>query len=171
MGISEDRCVVNIHVTPRTVIMTEPVTSGGLVQLDRTACLALLAMRTRGLVVFTEAALPAVEPVAYLLDQEQVICAAPVGSRLTAGPLAVLGFHADDLDPVSGVGWSVLGIGLAVEIDDRRRLRALDRRHLDATRLDGTLLDGGRRIIAIPLQRLTGHRLTGFSLLSADTDA
>ncbi len=123
--------------------------------LDRGECLRLLGKGTVGRVVFTEGALPAAHPVTYLLDDEEVIFRTGVGSNLAAAARHhIVGFQADEIDPYTRTGWSVLGVGEAYEVVTPIRLAEL------ATRQPAPLIpDRTEHTIAIPLQRLTGRRL------------
>jgi uncharacterized protein len=126
-----------------------------LVELDRDECLRLLAKHAVGRVVFTDAALPAAQPVNYLLDDEEIVFRTGAGSKLAAATRhAVVAFEVDEIDPLTQTGWSVLGVGEAYEVLDPARLTELAERMpapWAAGRMDHT--------ISIPMQRLTGRRL------------
>ncbi|WP_053202611.1 pyridoxamine 5'-phosphate oxidase family protein [Jiangella muralis] len=90
--------------------------------LDRQTCYALLARAPIGRLVFTEGALPAIEPVRFHLDGEDVIV--EVGSSPVLPPadrLGVVAFQADEYDEVSHTGWCVVTIGQSAA--DERGLR------------------------------------------------
>ena len=125
-------------------------------ELGHDECLRLLARAAIGRVVFTERALPAAQPVTFLLDGEEVVFRTAGGSKLAAATLhAVVAFQADDIDVATRTGWSVLGIGEAYEVVVPRRLAEL------ADRLPDPWAPGRTaHTIAIPLQRLTGRRLS-----------
>jgi nitroimidazol reductase NimA-like FMN-containing flavoprotein (pyridoxamine 5'-phosphate oxidase superfamily) len=128
-------------------------TSGELTELGREECLRLLAGGLVGRVVFTEAALPAAHPVAYLLDGGEVLFRTANGGKLAAATLHhVVAFQVDDVDPAAKTGWSVLGVGEAYEVTDPRRLADLAAR---LPRPWAANQDG--HTVAIPLQRLTGR--------------
>ena len=129
--------------------------NGGSVRLDRAECLRLLATSRIGRVVFTAAALPAAQPVAYLLDDEEVVLRAAVGSTLAAATRHhVVAFETDHVDERTRTGWSVLGVGEAYEVLDPVRLAEL------AERLPPPWVpQHDQHTISIPLQRLTGRRL------------
>src|SRR5689334_23406956 len=92
-------------------------------ELSREECLGLLARTGIGRVVFTEAALPAAHPVAFLLDGEEVVFRTAGGGKLAAATTGrVVAFEADEVDLASRSGWSVLGVGEAYEITDPDRL-------------------------------------------------
>ena len=125
------------------------------VELDRAGCLALLSSVGIGRVIYTDSALPAAQPVPFLLDDEEVVFRASGGGKLVAATRnAVVGFQADELDMATRSGWTVFGVGEAYEVIEPRRLAALQMRlpapwipaHPDHT-------------IAIPPRRLTGRRL------------
>jgi nitroimidazol reductase NimA-like FMN-containing flavoprotein (pyridoxamine 5'-phosphate oxidase superfamily) len=121
--------------------------------LDRAECLELLAGKTIGRVVFTNAAMPAVAPVNYLLDGEEVIFRTANGSPLgVATRRAVVAFEVDDIDSGTRTGWSILAVGNAYEIADPGRLAELAARRPMSRRPGHT--------ISIPLQMLSGRRLS-----------
>lgn len=126
-----------------------------LAELAPGECLRLLDGPVIGRVIFTAAALPAAQPVTFLLDGEEVIFRTRNGSKLAAASRnAVVGFEVDEIDTTTRTGWSVLGIGEAYEVLEPARLDDL------AVRLPDPWAPGhDSHIIAIPLQRLTGRRL------------
>ncbi|GAA5042853.1 nitroimidazol reductase NimA-like FMN-containing flavoprotein (pyridoxamine 5'-phosphate oxidase superfamily) [Thermocatellispora tengchongensis] len=105
------------------------VDSAGLEVLSRTECMALLGSATIGRIVFTERALPAVQPVNFVLDGEDVVIRTGEGSKLSAAARdAVVAFEADEVDPVRHTGWSVTAVGnarIAREPAEIARLSAL----------------------------------------------
>jgi uncharacterized protein len=124
-------------------------------QLDRRECLRLLAGQVIGRVVFTDAAMPAAQPVTYLLSGEEVLFRTANGSKLAAAVRkAVLGFQADQIDPETATGWTVLGIGESYEITDPFRLAQLER-NLPILWATAHAV----HTIAIPLNQLTGRIL------------
>ncbi len=93
-------------------------------ELSRSECLALLATAGVGRIVYTEHALPAVRPVPFALDREEVVF--PAADRLAAAvEHTVVGFQADEIDDADGTGWSVYGLGEAYEVVDPDRLVGL----------------------------------------------
>ncbi|GAA3394980.1 pyridoxamine 5'-phosphate oxidase family protein [Cryptosporangium minutisporangium] len=125
--------------------------------IDRDACLRLLAGHRVGRVLFTAAAMPAALPVGYVLDGEAVVFRAAPGSSLARGAHGrVIGIQADEIDPETAAGWTVLGLGEAYEITDVDQLAGLAQR---APRWSA----GGLRLrtLCIPLQCLTGSYLGG----------
>lgn len=136
-----------------------PLAPSEMQELERAECLRLLAHCAVGRVAFTDGALPAVQPVAYHLDEEEVVFRTKNGSKLAAATRhAVVGFEVDDFDLEARTGWSVLGIGEAYEIVDPARLAALA-----DTLTDPWVKGHDAHTIAIPLQLVTGRRLVADS--------
>jgi nitroimidazol reductase NimA-like FMN-containing flavoprotein (pyridoxamine 5'-phosphate oxidase superfamily) len=126
-----------------------------LVELDKAECLRLLAGSEIGRVVFSDAALPAAQPVTYLLDDEEIVFCTGGGSKLAAATRnAVVAFQVDEIDTSTRTGWAVLGVGEAYEVTVPERLAELAERMPAPWAPNRTA-----HTIAIPLQRLTGRRL------------
>ena len=126
-----------------------------LVELDEAECLCLVAGHEIGRVVFTDAALPAAQPVTYLLDDEEIVFRVGAGSKLAAAARnAVVAFEVDRIDPDTRTGWTVLGVGQAYEVVVPERLADLAERMPTQWGAHGMA-----HTIAIPLQRLSGRRL------------
>ena len=131
-------------------------TGAELVELDRGACLRLLATSAIGRVIFTDGALPAAQPVTYLLAGEEIIFRTANGSKLAAATRnTIVAFEVDEIDSVNRSGWSVLGVGHAYEVTDPQRLADLADSTVHSW-VPGRLL----HTIAVPLQRLTGRQLS-----------
>jgi nitroimidazol reductase NimA-like FMN-containing flavoprotein (pyridoxamine 5'-phosphate oxidase superfamily) len=103
--------------------------NAGLEKLDRPTCYALLKTVPIGRIVFTEGALPAIQPVNFALDRDAVIIRTRMGSKLAAATRsAVVAFEADEYDADTLTGWSVVLIGRADAVGDegeRHRLAGL----------------------------------------------
>ncbi|MGH9265258.1 MAG: pyridoxamine 5'-phosphate oxidase family protein [Acidimicrobiales bacterium] len=97
--------------------------------VSRARCLELLSGGAVGRVVFTQRALPTALPVNYALLGDDVVFRTATGSKLSmALARSVVAFQADDIDPVSRKGWSVLVQGWATLLtrpDEVARARAL----------------------------------------------
>ena len=129
---------------------------GELVELTRSECLKLLAGGIIGRVVFTDHALPTVQPVNYLLDGEEVIFRTANGSKLAAAIRnAVVAFQLDEFDATTRSGWSVLGVGEAYEVVDPPRLA-----ELADLQPDPWVRERDAHTLSIPLAILTGRRIT-----------
>ncbi|GAB1819709.1 pyridoxamine 5'-phosphate oxidase family protein [Herbidospora sp. RD11066] len=100
--------------------------SAGLSVLSREECLRLLAITPIGRLVFTHRALPAVQPVNYVLDGETVVIRTAIGSRLAAATRdSVVAFEIDDIDKTTGTGWSVTVLGHARGVTDPEEVARL----------------------------------------------
>ncbi|MEW2360209.1 pyridoxamine 5'-phosphate oxidase family protein [Spirillospora sp. NPDC029432] len=99
---------------------------GGLEILGIEECRALLAAAPLGRVVFTDRALPAVQPVGYAFAGGHVIIRTYATSRLaTALRDAVVAFEIDDYDAAARSGWSVVVVGTARAVTDPADLAGL----------------------------------------------
>jgi nitroimidazol reductase NimA-like FMN-containing flavoprotein (pyridoxamine 5'-phosphate oxidase superfamily) len=128
---------------------------GQLIELSRAECLALLGTAMIGRVIFTDQALPAAQPVNFLLDGEEVVFRTANGSKLAAATRhAVVGFQVDEIDARARTGWSVLGVGEAYEVVQPDRLAELAERQPDPW-----VDDHDAHTISISLQMLSGRRL------------
>lgn len=103
--------------------------TAGMERLDRAECFALLRSVPIGRIVFTEAALPAIQPLNFVVDGDDVIIRTENGSKLaTAARSAVVAFEVDQYDQKTLTGWDVVLIGRAhavTEPDDQARLTTL----------------------------------------------
>ncbi|MEV4113310.1 pyridoxamine 5'-phosphate oxidase family protein [Nonomuraea sp. NPDC049695] len=95
------------------------VDSSGLQVLSRAECLDLLSTAPIGRIVFTDHALPAVQPVNFHLDGHSIVIRTSTGSKLAAATRrAVVAFEADNFDLERRTGWSVTAVGLARAVTD-----------------------------------------------------
>jgi nitroimidazol reductase NimA-like FMN-containing flavoprotein (pyridoxamine 5'-phosphate oxidase superfamily) len=120
-------------------------------------CLALLGSVPFGRVVFTHRALPAIRPVNHIVDNGDIIIRSSLGSGITsiAGDGMVVAYEADQFDPGSRTGWSVVVTGLARLVDDPDDLARYE--HLLEPWVDGRM----DCVIRIPTDLVTGYRLAG----------
>ena len=85
--------------------------------LSEAECIRLLASTNVGRVAMTQHALPVVLPVNFALDGHGVVIRTAPGSLLAAAHNdVVVAFEADQLDPETCTGWSVLVTGTMREI-------------------------------------------------------
>jgi nitroimidazol reductase NimA-like FMN-containing flavoprotein (pyridoxamine 5'-phosphate oxidase superfamily) len=123
--------------------------------LGRQQCLALLETVQVGRLVFTEDALPAVQPVNFRLCGDDVVIRVAGGAKLDAAVRNfVVAFQADELDPDLRTGWSVTVVGHAQQITDVDEL----------VEVSGTFVQpwvDGRRdhFVRIRTEKVTGRRL------------
>ncbi|CAM4143263.1 pyridoxamine 5'-phosphate oxidase family protein [Nocardiopsis rhodophaea] len=106
--------------------MTTPDTSldnAGLEILGREECLRLLAAAPLGRIVFTHNALPAVQPVNFVVYGVDIVIRTSAASRLASATRdTVVAFEVDDFDVDARTGWSVtvVGNGRAVTAPEER---------------------------------------------------
>jgi uncharacterized protein len=86
--------------------------------LVREDCLRLLATTGIGRLAYTQAALPAVRPVSYSLDGDEVLIPATPGSPLLGAVHgSVVAFEADAYDVIARTGWTVTVVGPSRVLD------------------------------------------------------
>ncbi|MFF5262347.1 pyridoxamine 5'-phosphate oxidase family protein [Actinomadura viridis] len=96
-----------------------PFDRGGLEVLDIEECRSLLADAPLGRIVFTDRALPAVQPVNFTLAGGDVVIRTSPSSRLAAAARdAIVAFEIDDFDVAARSGWSVVVVGHARAVTD-----------------------------------------------------
>jgi hypothetical protein len=90
-------------------------------------CLRLLTSVSIGRIAYTKRALPAVEPVRFAVDGNEIVIRIDTGSTLSATiPDTIVAFQAEHLDDETRTGWTVNVVGSAHEVtgpDDIARLR------------------------------------------------
>ncbi|OBG19880.1 pyridoxamine 5'-phosphate oxidase [Mycolicibacterium celeriflavum] len=122
--------------------------------LNRRQCLDLLQGVRVGRLVFTEEALPAVQPVNFRLWHDDVVIRVAGGPKLAAATNnQVVAFEADELDPDLRTGWSVVVVGHAEPVTDVK----------DLVELSGTFLqpwvEGPRdHFVRIRTEKITGRQ-------------
>ncbi|NJP96940.1 pyridoxamine 5'-phosphate oxidase family protein [Nonomuraea sp. FMUSA5-5] len=93
--------------------------SAGLQVLTHEECMRLLPSRPIGRIVFTDRALPAVQPVNFCLHDQDIVIRTAAGSKLAAATRrSVVAFEVDDFDMEARSGWSVTVVGYARVADD-----------------------------------------------------
>ncbi|MGW0583083.1 pyridoxamine 5'-phosphate oxidase family protein [Streptomyces sp. NPDC002920] len=98
------------------------------VELDGVEALRLLGSVSLGRVVFTRHALPTVRPVNHVLVDGDIVIRTHGDATLTrytrqtGGEGAVVAYEADDIDPDTHLGWSVVVTGFARLVTDPREL-------------------------------------------------
>jgi hypothetical protein len=89
------------------------------IELGSVEALRLLGSVSLGRIVFTQHALPTVRPVNHVLDGGDIVirtheaAALTMHARQTEGPGVVVAYEADDIDPDTHLGWSVVVTGYA----------------------------------------------------------
>ncbi|MFJ5226507.1 pyridoxamine 5'-phosphate oxidase family protein [Streptomyces sp. NPDC088400] len=134
------------------------------VELDSAQALALLSRASLGRIVFTQRALPAVRPVNHLVDDGDIIIRTHDSSALITqagrhgSQGVVVAYQADDIDPFSHLGWSVVATGYCRQVTDpcdllryERLLHPWSDRPMDcAVRIRPHLVTGIRLVDAPP---------------------
>ena len=119
-------------------------------------CFALAGTVPIGRIVFTDQALPAVQPVNFLIDHDGcVIIRTAQGSKLAAATRnAVVAFQIDEFDPRFEAGWSVTMVGRAQVVRDPDEVARLARLPLHAW------APGTRdHFIRVRPERISGRRI------------
>jgi len=131
--------------------------SSGLQVLTREECLRLLSSTPIGRIVFTDRALPAVQPVTFLLDGESIVIRTGLGSKLAAATRhSVVAFEADEFDPDLRTGWSVTAVGHAWAVEEPAEVARLAALPLTAW------APGDRdHYIVVAAEQISGRRITG----------
>ncbi|MFD8562380.1 pyridoxamine 5'-phosphate oxidase family protein [Streptosporangium canum] len=129
--------------------------SAGLHVLSRQECIDLLASTPIGRIVFTDRALPAVQPVGFCIDGEDIVIHTGAGSKLAAATRdAVVAFEADDFDPQAHTGWSVTAVGRARAVCDPSEIARLSALPLT------TWAPGDRgHFITVRTEQVSGRRI------------
>jgi uncharacterized protein len=99
--------------------------SGSIVDLSRVESLALLASAPVGRIVFTRGALPAIHPVNFVLDGDDVVITTSEDSSLSAVAESIVAFEADEIDAANHEAWSVVVTGRARLVTDRQNIERL----------------------------------------------
>ena len=129
----------------------------GLEILDRDECRALLRRTAIGRIVFTHQALPAVQPVNFILDRDAIVIKTSPASRLaTAAADTVVAFEIDEFDAEARTGWSVVAVGHTRRVTDPAEIASLKALPLESWA-------PGRRdtFIRIVPELITGRRVGG----------
>lgn len=95
--------------------------TGRLMQpMTRDEALRRLGSVPLGRIVFTRHAMPVIRPVNHLIDEGQVIIGSHESPAIAIDQElgTVVVYEADDLDPATGTGWSVMVTGLAWLVTD-----------------------------------------------------
>ncbi|WP_327371734.1 pyridoxamine 5'-phosphate oxidase family protein [Streptomyces sp. NBC_01217] len=103
------------------------------VELTGDQALRLLGGASLGRIVFTQRALPAIRPVNHLLDRGQIVIRTHRDSDLFAQTRhhgdrgVVVAYQADDIDPQTHLGWSVVATGYCRAVTDPEALMRYQR--------------------------------------------
>jgi uncharacterized protein len=131
------------------------IDSAGLEVLSPNDCLALAQTVPIGRIVFTDQALPAVQPVSFLLEDGCVIFRTGEGTKLAVALRdTIVAFEIDDYDARAESGWSVTVVGRAESVIDAAESARLARLPLR------TWTPGNRdRFVRIRPEYISGRRI------------
>ncbi len=99
----------------------------GLEDLDRAACLELLARAPLGRLGVVVSGRPLVFPVNFTLDGSAVVLRTNEGTKLYAARNGPVAFECDGIDRMFHTGWSVLVLGDAEEVRNPHEVARLER--------------------------------------------
>lgn len=100
--------------------------AAGLEILSPNESLKLLTSVPVGRVAFTDRALPAIQPVNFVVDDGSIVFRTGSGSKLAAATReAIVAFQADVFDNDTQTGWSVMAVGRASQITDDAEIARL----------------------------------------------
>jgi uncharacterized protein len=134
--------------------------------LTREECLRLLATTGFGRVAISVNALPAILPVRFVLDGDEIIFRVTPGTVLDSGTRGtIVAFEADRMDLGTGA-WSVLATGAARHVAEPAEVTRASRLPLQTW--SSTPPD---RVVAVFPQLLSGRRLRGRCCSPAMTSA
>lgn len=132
-------------------------TPGELEVLSESDCIALLKKRNLGRIAIVVDGKPEIFPVNYAFEESAVVFRTASGLKLERGPYTAAAFEVDDVDPKSGVAWSVVVHGTVHDISEASDTLA--------ERLRGLVVKPGApgprtSWMAIYADRITGRRFT-----------
>jgi nitroimidazol reductase NimA-like FMN-containing flavoprotein (pyridoxamine 5'-phosphate oxidase superfamily) len=123
--------------------------------LDRAECLELLAGTPIGQLVFTYQAMPDILPVNVAVADDVLLIPFTDGSLIErAARNTVVAFHADRIDEVTHLGWSVTVVGRSFELRDGDAPAGRP-----VARPRSWMPGRHDRTLAVALERVTGRRL------------
>lgn len=88
----------------------------GLERIERDECLRLLAGDVVGRLAVMDGSAPAIFPVNYAMDGEDVVFRTDPGTKLGAEQRGLACFEVDGIDRNAHVGWSVVATGRLEEV-------------------------------------------------------
>ncbi|MBG0816613.1 pyridoxamine 5'-phosphate oxidase family protein [Planomonospora sp. ID82291] len=137
------------------------VDSAGLRVLTRAECIQLLASTPLGRIVFTDRALPAIQPVNYVLDGDDLVIRTGSGSKLASAVRdTIVALEADAFDPDGRTGWSVTVVGQARAVREAHEVSRLAHLPLApwTSRSPGSP-EAQDHYIVLPIEQVSGRRV------------
>lgn len=137
--------------------MSEPSDHASMEVLSSEDCFELLRYTPVGRVAFLADGAIEIFPINYKVNGERIVFRSPIGSKLDAAEMGRrVTFEADQWDPQSKMGWSVVAGGQVREVNDDERLAELERLGLEPW-LDHPQMNW----IEIVVEDISGRRLPG----------
>ena len=122
--------------------------------LDREECRRLLSSVQIGRVVISLGAVPAVFPVNFVLDGEDIVFLTAPGAKLRAAlDRTVVAFEVDQVDEARRSGWSVMAVGRSRGSEDLADVRAAH-----GLGVVPPTAGGQNRVVRIRVELLTGRQ-------------
>ncbi|MEP6697459.1 MAG: pyridoxamine 5'-phosphate oxidase family protein [Pseudonocardiales bacterium] len=123
--------------------------------LDRAECMRLMRSAPFGRLVYTIAAMPAVQPVNFIVHNDMIVIQTVSQTKLAAAThSSVVAFETDEIDTATHTGWSVMVVGRCSEVTDLFELAELAEAGPTAW-----ASPDGQRFIAIRIEQVTGRWL------------
>lgn len=137
--------------------MSEMSDHANMEVLSSEDCFELLRYTPVGRVAFLADGVIEIFPINYKVHNERIVFRSQVGSKLDAAEMGRhVTFEADQWDPRSKMGWSVVASGQMREVDDGERVVELERMGLESW-LDHPQMTW----IEITVEDISGRRLPG----------
>lgn len=135
--------------------MSEMSDHASMEVLSLEECFGLLGYTPVGRIAFLADGAVQIFPINYKVDGERIVFRSPVGSKLDAAEMGRrVTFEADQWDPPTRSGWSVVASGHIREVDDADRLANLEELGLEPW-LDHPQMNW----IEIVVEDISGRRL------------
>lgn len=129
--------------------------------LSESECEELLKTRNLGRVAIVVDGKPEIFPVNYAFEESAVVFRTASGLKLDRGPYTAAAFEVDDLDPKSGVAWSVVVHGTVHDISEASDSLA---ERLRSVVVEPAAPGPRTTWMAIYADRITGRRFTSKSV-------
>jgi uncharacterized protein len=133
------------------------VDASGLEMLSEPEALELLATVPLGRLVYSDRALPFVDPVSFILDGEDIVIRIGRRSTLaTNGPGNIVAFQVDDIAVSTGSGWTVVVTGRLQLVHD-----AIEIARLSESKFQSWAPAASDRYLRLRPELITGRRIPG----------
>jgi nitroimidazol reductase NimA-like FMN-containing flavoprotein (pyridoxamine 5'-phosphate oxidase superfamily) len=126
--------------------------------LPESECWKLLHSGDLGRIALVVEEWPQVFPVTYAVGDRALVFRSAPGAKASYGPGSRACFEIDGWDDRSGVGWSVMLLGVLRDITDRIDEQAVELRQLS---LHPAAPGVRARVLALHLSRISGRRFGG----------